>query len=57
MVLTAGLNYDLGGSIFGISMARQTKSYTRPLYGEGLSSTLLTEQNQIQFFLTYRMKL
>ena len=56
-VLTAGLNYDLGGSVFGISMARQTKSSTRPLYGEGLSSTLLTEQNRMQFFLTYRMKL
>ena len=54
---TAGLSYDLGGNLFGISMVNHTRNQQEALYSEGLTSAVTTEAVRTQIFLTYLLKL
>ena len=54
---TAGLSYDLGGNLFGISMVNYICNRQDMLYSEGLTSAVATEAIHTQIFLTYLLKL
>ena len=54
---TAGLSYDLGGNLFGISMVNHIRNRQDTLYSEGLTSAVATEAIHTQIFLTYLLKL
>ena len=54
---TAGINFDLGGNLFGLSWVQSQQYSQRNLYPVGLTSGVSWEQKRTQLFLTYLFKL
>ena len=53
----AGIQYDLGGNMFGLSWLRSQRFTQRSLYSQGLTSAVALEQIQTQIVATYLLKL
>lgn len=55
--ITAGLSYDLGGDLIGLSWVNQTRNSQRPLYDSGITAPIVTEEIRTQILFSYLLKL
>jgi hypothetical protein len=54
---TLGLGYQWGGNAFGVSLINQENTLTQKLYSEGLTNSIILNNNPLQITFSYNFKL